>query len=921
MSDSQEAGQVVVGNPIINNAFAEPTSYWHFGGVVPTVREGRRIAGYLAASPDGELKITDELIPIPLVNELRERVRQWSNEGYAGASLLTRDLFSYWFDAGRRANNTLPFFCQREAVETIAFLVEAPDHLRVGISVPESGEAYARWAVKMATGTGKTLVMAMLTLWTGMNRLANRQDARFTDQVLVVSPNITIRDRLSGAGGLDHRDPKSIYVEFDLVPPQYSSLLGQIGVQVMNWHQLSPREDPKRSVVKRGRESDAAFCRRVLTDLSPSGRVMVINDEAHHAYRFPEDVAVKRGVDADEAREATIWIDGLDKINRHREIVRAIDCSATPMFPSAYRDRAWTPFPWIVSDFALVDAIESGLVKIPHTPTDDNTGEAIPKYRRLWSYIKATLPKRVEADDDAHPLTDYLAEADGPLKQLAGAWEQTFEDWEKRKSPVPPVLIVICHDTTVARMMEHHIAILGEASPLLVNQPGQPPVTVRIDTDALAKAESGEGSAEADRIRELVATVGKPGEPGGQIRCLISVAMLSEGWDARNVTHILGLRAFTSNLLCEQVVGRGLRRSRYDDLSQPEPVDVYGVPFQLLPMARAEGAAPSSPPAYTNVHTVQEHDEMRIDFPRLIQVVPDITDTLDVDFDAIEPVRITPRFDPTETWVEFDLGTPHAGMGGVIQDRERAYQNFRMQRLIYRVAAGLIAPYEKPWLFPQALRIAETVIRPVSEGGKILYEGDVDPRELSNFRYLQLIQERLAAALRPGEGPERFLPALDEYQPIGSTSGINFQSPTDKCVPAVRSHLSHAVCDSGLERKICAVLDDSDIRIVASWAKNHRLFLEIPYLFQGNTHRYRPDFMVRLSNGLTLLLEGKGDPDEKDDAKVTAARRWVEAVNTWGGLGVWKHHVCYRPEDLAGDLEAIHSQPIRSSGRTSRIAE
>lgn len=118
------------------------------------------------------------------------------------------------------------------------------------------------------------------------------------------------------------------------------------------------------------------------------------------------------------------------------------------------------------------------------------------------------------------------------------------------------------------------------------------------------------------------------------------------------------------------------------------------------------------------------------------------------------------------------------------------------------------------------------------------------------------------------------------------------------------------------------MLDDSDVGIVASWAKNHRLFLEIPYLFQGNTHRYRPDFMVRLSNGLTLLLEGKGDPDEKDDAKVTAARRWVEAVNTWGGLGIWKHHVCYRAEDLAGDLEAIHSQPIkRTGGRTSRLTE
>lgn len=899
---SNQPGQVIDGNPIINDPYSEPRQHWHFSGVSPVRRDGRRSAGYLAPSPDGQLRLVDQVIELEVVNDLRGRIREWRVSGYGGATTITRDLFRHWFDEQRKTTQTCPFFCQQEAVETIVFLVEAPDHLKVGINIPAAGEAYTRWAIKMATGTGKTTVMGLLATWSGLNKVANRSDTRFTDQILVVAPNLTVRDRLAGSGGVDPRHPESIYVLFDLVPPQYSKMLGRVKVQVMNWHQLAEKEDPKRSVMKRGRESDTAFCRRVLTDLSPNGRVLVLNDEAHHAYRFPSDANVV-GNEEEEIREATVWISGLERIHRHREILRAVDCSATPMYPGSFKDKAWTPFEWIVSDFALVDAIESGLVKIPRTPTDDNTGEAVPKYRNLWEHIKETLPKRNEAEDDSHPLTDYLAEADGPLKQLAGAWERTFESWQEAGRVIPPVLIAICHDTTVARLLEKHIAVLGEASPLLKNPMNGPAITIRIDSDALMKAEAGEGNANAEETRALVASVGKPGKPGEQIRCLVSVAMLSEGWDARNVTHILGLRAFASQLLCEQVVGRGLRRSDYSDLTQPEYVDVYGVPFQLLPMAKDTGTKPTKPPDYTNVHTIKERHELRIEFPRLVQIVPDIQDTLDVDFDAIEPIRVSGKFDPTDTFVEFDLGTPHAGMGGESQDRERAYQYFRIQRLLYKIAAGLIHPYNKPWLFPQALDVAQRVIRPLSDGGKIDYAAGVDEREICNMRYLSLIRDRLASALRPGAGPERFLPSLDEYEPTGTTDSVNYSSPTDKCVQTTKSHLSHAVCDSGLERKICAVLDRHPE--VEAWVKNHKLYLEIPYMHFGITHRYRPDFIVRLRNGQLVLLEGKGVPDEKDDAKATAARRWVQAVNSFGGYGEWVHSICYDATTLTEDLNKI----------------
>jgi type III restriction enzyme len=894
-----ESGQVIDGNPIINDAFQEPGKHWNLTGLIPELTEGRRKSGYLAPSPEGELRIAGALTELEVVNDLRERVKSWRQNDYPGVSQVTRDLFRHWWDDSRKSTNNRPFFAQQEAIETIIFLVEAPDSLKVGISIPSSGDTFTRWAVKMATGTGKTLVMSLVIAWTGLNKVTAKSDARFTDQILVVCPNLTVRDRLSGSGGLDPRNPESSYVLFDLLPPQYKVVFGQVKVQVMNWHQLAPKEDAKGSVVKRGKESDAAFTRRVLTELSPNGRILVLNDEAHHAYRFQENIKVSAG-EQDEVREATIWIDGLTKISKARDVLRVLDFSATPMYPGLFKEKAWKPFEWIISDFALVDAIESGLVKIPRTPTDDNADQAIPKYRNLWNYIKDSLPKRGEDSESAHPMMDYLAEADGPLKQLAGAWEQTYQSWEEAGRTIPPVMIVICHDTSVARLLERHIAELGEASPLLVNKPDQPPVTVRIDSDALAKAESGSNSANEEQIRDLVATVGKLGKPGEKIRCLISVAMLSEGWDARNVTHILGLRAFASQLLCEQVVGRGLRRSSFDDLTQPEYVDVYGVPFQLLPMAKASAGKPTPPPDYTNVHSVSSRESMQIKFPRLIQVVPDIRDVLDLDTDAIEPIRVTPQFDPTDTYIEFDLGTPHAGMGGVVQDREKAYEHFRIQRLMYRIAAGLIQPFDRPWLFPQALEIAERIIKPVEEGGKILYEPNVDHREICNLRYLTVIRERLSAALKAGEGEERFLPALDEYEPIGSTSHLNFASPTDKCVPTLKSHLSHAVCDSNLERKIAAVLDADSI--VESWVKNHRLYFEIPYMYMGTSRHYRPDFVVVLDNGHKVLVEGKGLPDEKDDAKATAARRWVQAVNTWGKLGTWSYVICTDPNKLTSQL-------------------
>jgi len=894
-------GQVVDGSPIINDAFSAPSQHWEFStDGPPKLVSGRRPAGYLPPDPSGRgvLDVTADTIPLDLVNDLRERLHAWRQDDYVGASEVTRALLAHWFESDRESG-LRPFFAQREALETLVFLVEAPADRRVGIDVPRV-EAYQRWCTKMATGTGKTLVMAMTIAWCVLNKAASRTDNRFTDAVLVVCPNLTVKERLAG---LDPHRPGNEYESFGLVPPHLSGLLGQAKLMVTNWHQLTPDTDPKRSVLKRGPESDAAFCRRVIgPGLGNKHRILVINDEAHHAYRFAEAPA-QRGEAAQEAEQATVWIDGLARIHRDREILRCHDFSATPVYPSGSGKPAGSLFEWIISDFSLVDAIEAGLTKIPRIPTDDNAGASVPRYRNLWQHVRDALPRgEQDATERGSSLTDYLTRIDGPLKQLAGEWEETLEQWRDVGRAVPPAMIVICNDTALAGVLEQHIAVRGSASPGLVNTPTATR-TLRIDSRLLKQAEDrdevGTASDNAERIRKTVATVGKIGEPGQEIRCVISVAMLSEGWDARNVTQILGLRAFTSQLLCEQVVGRGLRRSSHDDLTVPEYVDVYGVPFQMLPFAKGGGGKASPPPRTTSVVAQRDRRELEIRFPRVVSIVNDVGQTLVVDRDALVGVRVEPTNDPTVTRV--------VGVGSVTvddQDRQRTWNSYRRQRLIFELAARVLQGQAgAEHLFPQAIKEITWVL-----DNKVQLAAGIPEGELDNEFYRTLLVQRIRDQLRPGvQHPEALLPVLDEYQPEGSTGQVSFL--TSKTVePAIKSHLNYVVCDSELERQIAQALESNDQ--VEAYVKNDHLFFELPYRFDGRTLRYVPDFIVRLHGGAMLIVEGKGQATTRDASKESAARRWIAAVNADQRWGLWSYHVAHSVADVAAAIDSRNDPKV-----------
>ena len=915
---------MLVDNPILNSPFDEPTRYWAYEEGQPVIKEGRRPAGYyLKARTRGHQMalLEEEFVQLELVNTIRERVKAWRERGYPGVTPITRQLLNHWNNPERERRL---FFCQREAAETLIWLVEASPAERQGIVIPKDN-GLVRYACKMATGSGKTVVMGMVIAWQVLNKLANPQDRRFSDAVLLVCPNLTIKERLQV---LLPWKPGNYYEKFDLVPRGMLERLQQGKFEITNWHLFQPRDDSRsRSVVQRGPESDAAFCRRVLKELSNKGNILVINDEAHHAYRpapLPEDERERLSPEEIAEREkATVWVSGLDRIAAARGINFCADFSATPFYIKGSGYLEGEPFPWIVSDFGLVDAIESGIVKIPRVPVDDNTGALIPKYFRLWEWVNQRLPasERQTARRRAKPES-VLREAEDALATLASEWKRTFEEFQRAGSPVPPVMIVVCDNTDLAKLVHEHIA-QGNVLRELENNERNGEVTFRIDTKLLAEAEAafeGETKAEAaERLRKVVDTIGKlewEGEgdpPGKNIRCVVSVGMLNEGWDAQNVTQILGLRAFTSQLLCEQVVGRGLRRLNYDDFSEPEYVDVYGVPFEVIPVKKKPRSSTEVQRVSTLVRALPERKHLEITFPRVEGYVFDVRQRIRLNLDKVPYLQIDPTQAPTEVMVKpavgYRIGRPdRLGPGPeVVHDRNPFHREKRLQATVYEIAADLtrrLKEKREDWgarhiLFPQVL---DAVWRYLEER-VVVVDPDTPLEEIALLKYKQQIVDRLTAAIEPdteaGEPP--LLPVIERFRPIGSTSEVLFRTARP-CVGTTKSHISHVVLDAPTwEHSVAYQLER--IPEVVAYARNDHLDFTIPYEWQGVRHEYRPDYLIRWRGAdgqeVKVILEVKGFETEQDRQKEAAARRWVRAVNHHGEFGRWVFCLCRQPEKVA----------------------
>jgi type III restriction enzyme len=1042
-----------VENPIINSPYEQPRQHWHIEeGKAPEKRTGRRPASYFLRVPEraargrraadqGEIFEDDtkgsEYL-LDLANLLRQRVQEWRDRKYQGATRATHELLELWHSPDRLQRL---FYAQIEAAETIIFLVEGPADLKQGIEVSldapgpaakEAGyRAFQRYALKMATGSGKTTVMGMLAAWSILNKVANPQSAEYSDTVLILCPNITIRDRLQELR--PELDELSLYRTRELVPVHRMTDLRRGEVFITNWHNLERRElsevngqsarvvkrgtpiemvrtirlsatlsaeevqhqatvgafqilnverkrdgAPKAYTVKEARfyESDAAFLKRVLGGRKGrSAAILVLNDEAHHAYRRGivdegDQYALDEETAEANAREATIWIEGLDRINkvlggRGNGIRLCVDLSATPFYIQGSGNEVGKPFPWVVSDFSLLEAIEAGLVKIPQLPTEDGSGEEVPRYFNVWRWVQR------QAQNDGHigpvTVTEVMRYATAPIVTLASSWRETYVRWKAhfaqgdRKHDVPPVFIIVCRDTVIAKALYDWLAAgdaqYGAGIAEFRNSPGRE-MTIRIDSKVGEDIAAGGSRDETRRLRFVLETVGKPEWPGKKVPeeyaalvernnrkaledeesglavlnpdvppgrdvcCIISVSMLTEGWDATTVTHVVGLRPFGSQLLCEQVVGRALRRTSYAidpaaGLFTEETAQIFGVPFELIPF-KVEGGKPQPPsPPANHVYADPERAEYEIEFP----VVEGYQDPgliqVSVNWDRVGELVLDPDEVPDEVLLRGltaqDGRLIAYGPGTAVRVNLKAWrEGVRLQQIAFELAKVLSDKWKADRgdaipihrLFPQmvdsARRFIDERVEPLKTRTK---------QDLAINPYFSKAVAMLLNAMEAVDtgGTSREMPILAPgAAAMRSTRLVDFH--TGKVLHEVsKCHLNAAVFDSAWERQAAELL--SSHPAIAAWVKNDRLGLVIPYRKDGVAHKYLPDFVVELGNSDYLLVEIKG---QIGDAmlKKAAAERWCRAVANDGRFGRWQYHLCFGVAELAAVLESQSTSEV-----------
>lgn len=1004
--------------PVLNSPYEYPMQHWELdehGQPTQKIIERRRIAEFITPIPKPrkrkkkakqEEMIYDEGVglsneqqqydPTPIINALRRQVDKWRafpNPKDWRVTPETARLLQHW--RHHPFNNIRPFFCQIEAVETAIWLTEvAPKLGKKGKEFLEhlenanndSNPDLMRLALKLATGAGKTTVMAMLIAWQTINAVRRPGGKKFTRGFLVVAPGITIRDRLRV---LQPNDPNSYYQSRELIPGDMLADLERAKIVITNYHAFKLRE--RMALSKGGRsllqgrgealntlETEGQMLQRVMPDLMGIKNIMVINDEAHHCYREKpgdDDEGALKGDDKKEADKnseaARLWISGLETVNRKLGLTRVMDLSATPFFLRGSGYAEGTLFPWAMSDFSLMDAIECGIVKLPRVPVSDNLidRDEMPMYRDLWKHISKSMPKKGRGKSaELNPL-DLPPQLQTALEALYGHYAKTYKLWEENGIHVPPCFIVVCNNTSTSKLVYDYISgyrrLDQDGSSQFFNgrlelfrnfdnfgNPYARPNTLLIDSEQLESGDAldknfremaagpieqyrreiiqrtgdrfqAEKITDQDLLREVMNTVGKKDRLGESIRCVVSVSMLTEGWDASTVTHVLGVRAFGTQLLCEQVIGRALRRQSYDlneeGLFNVEYADVLGIPFDFT--AKPVVAPFQNPRETIHVQAVRpDRDHLEIRFPRVKGYRVELPkDRLTAKFTDDSVLELTPDLvGATETrnsgiiGEQVDLNLVHTG-------------KVRPSQVIYELASHLVLTKWRDddgnpqlHLFGQLKRIARQWLNEY-----LKCKGGTYPAQLKYKMIADMAAERITAAItRSLEGKSPIKAVFDPFNPSGSTNFVNFNtSKQDRWeTDSRRCHINWVILDSGWEGEFCRVAEKHPR--VKAYVKNHNLGLEVPYRYGSQMRTYIPDFIVQVDDGkddpLNLIVEIKGyRREDAKDKKLTMENYWVPGVNNHGRYGRWAFaeftDVYAMEVDFTAKVEAEFNKLIESA--------
>lgn len=994
-------------NPILNSPYLEPKLHYDTDsdGSLDYNRicDGRRIfkvdSAVIPTRQKGQKEIFEwnedagEYLT-HIINLCRKEVGLWRAASYPNTTRVTKELLMFWFDNPERIATKKLFFAQQEAVETGIWINEVAEKSNAGqhiLNLLRKGQQTVsdnwadqlpRIAFKMATGSGKTVVMACLICYHYFNRQEYRNDTRFADYFLIVAPGVTIKSRL-GVLFVDtkNKNPNDIedyYRVRALIPANMQHRLENLNARLVitNYHTFEPKQlqGNKRSpfdgkVNLEGKKIDTGnkedfsqVVKRTLGKFKAGSRVLVLNDEAHHCYLPKSKSKTTDNEEADENARAAVWFSGLREIAKKFKLQGVYDLSATPYYLTGSGYEAYSLFPWVVSDFGLIEAIESGLVKIPFLPESDNTQElSMPVLRNLYEHVRDELPrkgqrtKKKEAADEGNKFIELPPQlpslVKGALDQFYAHYEEYNKGIRKRAeekvnifSP-PPVFIAVCNNTSVSKEVYKYIAgyeyedaqgnliAVHGAKDLFsnydkaTNKPLKRPPTLLIDSDALENGEQinddfkkifaseieefkkdyarmhGQGSIEkisdAEILREVVNTVGQQGKLGSHIRCVVSVSMLTEGWDANTVTHIMGLRAFGSQLLCEQVAGRALRRMNYhlqgydkdgnptDDKRKvviekfpPEYAHIIGVPFKMF----KGGPTPPPPPQPPSTHVTslaERQADMEIEFPNVVGYrIENYDGEIKYDFSKIENFEIDGSKFPTETIMASPISSNEEKL------EVKSILEKRDNELIFLITKELIKRHfnneegNEPQ-FQKFNKLKSIVEYWYSEKVLLLNITDQRYKKLLFFEQPKKIVDHIARGINPQlNTTEHVRPVFNYYNKFSSTKYVNGNT-VKEVYPTDKSHVNCVVMDSDWEGIAAKTLEEIDT--VETYVKNQFLGFAIPYTKDGKDRLYFTDFIARVKGKdgrvKNLMIEISGMSKDKAEKKWFVENRWIPAVN------------------------------------------